>query len=317
MVKFNKLCYTGVPVKYRGFAYKVLLGIYTKDLYEINEIDSNNFIKYMQMLETKENIAEKNLFKSHTASYCKFPVSEKIIHQIYIDILRLNKEYRIVCGIDFSYIYMNILLINAVKRPAIEYIQGMSDLVIPFFIIFIKNEIEKYFSDVKHFDTVCEPDEDFVDVEKISRKQLLSWESSVFFCFDALMHKIGHNFVNMHDTLINRTKKELKKVDKEIFLYLKKIDLDLHFFVFRWFNCLFIREFEIEKWFNIFTSFLSSEKEEFLINFALALIVKCRKDILGKEFSEVISHMQNLSNKNIDVCEILGKAVYIKYEIEY
>lgn len=295
--KFNKLCYTGIPEDERSFAYKILLNIYTKDVYECNEIDKRNIFKYKEKLSI-HRISKSNSFASPINLYFKYAIPENIGHQIYIDVLRINNKYKIFQGMDFSYVYMNVLLRNSVRRPKINYIQGMSDLVIPFVLVFFKNNFSN------------------INMETIQDDLLLEAEANVFMCFDALMKKMEHNYENMHESLIKKTRKALKKIDKTIYNYLKDIDLDIHFFVFRWFNCLFIREFEISKWFNVFNAMLSTNIDDFLINFALSIIVSCKERIMGKDFPEIVSFMQNISENDVDVCDLLGKAVYMKFDIK-
>lgn len=307
--KFRKLCYTGIPPEERAFAYKVLLKVYSTDLYEHTDKDVQNYVLYKSLLvedNSKTNLETNidnsnnssnnmysNSFHSPTNFYFKFPIPEKTQHQIFIDIKRVSTKHRIFKDIDLSYVYMNILSISAAKRPKIGYVQGMCDLLIPFITIYMKEVIINDYN---------------LNNSKIA---LLNAESHVYACFDALMDKIGHNICKMQDNLINRLKRLLKKRDKKVFDHFKNIDLDIHFFVFRWFNCLFIREFKMDEWFRIFDSMLSSEVDEFLVHFALSLIVSMRAQVVEMDFSEVVSCMQNLQEREIDVCDIITKAVFL------
>ncbi|KAL6121554.1 hypothetical protein NUSPORA_01499 [Nucleospora cyclopteri] len=286
---FKKICYMGIPDNLRPTAYKVLLNSYNCKISDFKFIEERKLKEYKTFLcDFKPNKLKNDQLTAASGNYCRFYISEPIYHQIYIDVLRIPVKYRNIGEIDYSYIYMNVLCLVAYKRPYLGYVQGMSDLLVPFMLIHIKNNVEK-------------PD-------------LLKIESQIYFCFSSLLNKIQHNIYTMQSNLIHKLDGKLKKYDRAFYRFLKEKEIDLHIIVFRWFNCLFIREFKMKHWLRLFDSMLSSELDEFLVYFSLSLLLSCKSVIIRRDFSEIVIYMQNLIEKDINVYDLLGKVVFMKQE---
>ena len=88
---------------------------------------------------------------------------------------------------------------------------------------------------------------------------------------------------------------------------------------FRWFSCLFVREFKLECWYRIFDSMICSNINEFLVYFGSALLIWFRKKLLQKDFSENIIFIQNLRDENLsfeNIEELIGSSIYIRHKFE-
>ena len=212
---------------------------------------------------------------------------EHVKAQITIDISRINLEHRIYENRDYSYIYSNILMITAVLRPLTEYIQGMADIIVPFFHLFIRDT------------SLC----------------LFDIECSIFQCFQKVINKIESNLQSLHTSSFNEILKILKFFDLEIFNYFEKNSIDLSMFGSKWLHCIFIREFSLENWYRLFDSMVTMDLCEFLVFFTVSLIRFLKSRIIGFDGCESIILLQNIRKINFQIEEIeslIGEVNYMK-----
>lgn len=179
----KKLCYTGIPLKYRLHIYKLLLGVVNLNSLKVLSTEnmlydkyygyyqiSNFFIEdcssfttdlsfnknnYKNYLEIKANGFEKNTTELNRNAFINdfrnileikdayFNILQQLDYQIHIDISRINIKYRIYSDVDLSHIFTSVLKLTAIKRPYIGYIQGMADLVVPFLYLCV-TDIKEY-----------------------------------------------------------------------------------------------------------------------------------------------------------------------------
>jgi hypothetical protein len=230
------------------------------DLNFLNKLQNNFLSALDQETMKKENI---RLIYRHPLQ-----INSKILHQIHIDIKRLNPGSLNIKGVNISYMYYNILVLVSHRRPTLGYIQGMADILVPFIVEF-------------------------------SKENLSTAESSAYFCYLKLLDRIQKYISGLQTDLIFLLNSQLEKIDPDIFSFLKQSKLEIHMFAFRWFNCLYIREFPYELYKKIFTTMLSYEKiGEFLIYFGVSLILKFKSELLKNGFSENIILLQTINEFN-------------------
>ncbi|KAF2976109.1 hypothetical protein EK904_014680 [Melospiza melodia maxima] len=88
-------------------------------------------------------------------------------------------------------IFERILFIWAIRHPASGYVQGINDLVTPFFVVFLSEHVEE---DVENF-----------DVTNLSQDVLRSIEADSFWCMSKLLDGIQLLFKLLTQSLSHRT----------------------------------------------------------------------------------------------------------------
>ncbi len=236
------------------------------------------------------NLQMKNLNESKKREFFERNVSKKIEYQIYLDIERININYRVYYGYDVSFIYSNVLKMTAIKRPFIGYTQGMADLLMPF--------VHLLFSGMP-----------------ITEESIVTAEATVYFCFSSLLGRIQHNIFDMQESLVERLENVMRVIDIDIVKAFENIGLRFKMISIRWFGCLFIREFEIDVWFRLFDAMLCDNIDDFLVFFASALLLWFKPQITSGDFSETITFIQEIPeiSLGLDSMELLiGSANFIK-----
>ncbi|KAI5148774.1 TBC1 domain family member 2 [Enteropsectra breve] len=287
---FKNLCKLGIPHKYRWSAYQVLLEISL--LRPCNNKEKEKIKSYRAKLQDAPN-AEGVLAS-------KYPISESLMHQIHIDVLRIPERYKKYNSSDISYIFVNVLCIIAHKRPYVGYVQGMADLVVPF--------SELFFSEREN------PEYLGLSGDRLFRNNLEA-EASIYIFVNRIVSLVQHNLVDMQQRLIGRLDTILRVVDAPLAECCDKNGFELHMCCVRWFTCLFIREFPINSWYRIFDYFLSGDIEEPMIYFAASILIWFRDKILHFDLAEIILFLQNLCEENISpstIEELIGSSCHIK-----
>ncbi|XP_010482627.1 PREDICTED: TBC1 domain family member 15-like isoform X4 [Camelina sativa] len=126
-------------------------------------------------------------------------------------------------------------------------------------------------------------------------------ESESFWCFVALMERLGPNFnrdQNGMHTQLFALSKLVELLDIPLHNYFKENDCLNYFFCFRWILIQFKREFEYEKtmqlWEVLWTHYLS---EHLHLYVCVAILKRCRSKIMGEQmdFDTLLKFINELS----------------------
>ena len=131
-------------------------------------------------------------------------------------------------------------------------------------------------------------------------------EYQAYFLYLDLIKKIEFNIINLQSNLILRLREEMENIDPVLCDHLKNIGLEFHIFSFRWFYCLFFREFKYTEYLKIFTSILSyKDINTILVYIAVGIISLVRNDILNNTYNDNVIMIQDINKHNLKVETIL------------
>ncbi|TBU06352.1 Rab-GTPase-TBC domain-containing protein [Hamiltosporidium tvaerminnensis] len=309
--EIQRLSWGGIPNEYRGILWRLLLETSTLNLNLYKNTLENKRDKYFyEFLQTEKsmefcvsgfskiNSNEDKKMENLIFNFknCNFKISGRSKRQIEIDVQRISDEQKIYSKIDLSYIFKNILSLTAQRKPAVGYVQGMADILVPF---------------IHTFATETSP----IDLQIT--------ESSSYFCFTRFLEEIQENFIDLQPGItksIEEFKNALEAIDPELFLYLQNINLQSDLFVFRWFNCFFLREFVLKDSLIIFDTLFSYKNinfKQFSIFFGISLLCFFRNEIFGKDFCDTLLFLQNINQKKWKLSEIhvLLSTTYVNQHI--
>ncbi|XP_075766447.1 TBC1 domain family member 22B isoform X2 [Pelodiscus sinensis] len=201
--------------------------------------------------------------------------------QIHIDIPRTNPLIPLFQQPLVQEIFERILFIWAIRHPASGYVQGINDLVTPFFVVFLSEYVEE---DVENF-----------DVTNLSQDVLRSIEADSFWCMSKLLDGIQvHN-------------------------HFRKYEVEYLQFAFRWMNNLLMRELPLRCTIRLWDTYQSEPEgfSHFHLYVCAAFLIKWRKEILDEEdFQGLLMLLQNLPTihwGNEEIGLLLAEAYRLKY----
>ncbi|XP_010011651.1 PREDICTED: TBC1 domain family member 22A-like, partial [Nestor notabilis] len=129
-------------------------------------------------------------------------------------------------------IFERILFIWAIRHPASGYVQGINDLVTPFFVVFVCEYIEE--EEVENFDVSSLPEEVLQNIEADS-----------YWCMSKLLDGIQDNYTFAQPGIQKKVKmlEELvSRIDEQVHRHLDQHEVKYLQFAFRWMNNLLMRE---------------------------------------------------------------------------
>ncbi|KAI8890651.1 RabGAP/TBC [Backusella circina FSU 941] len=188
-----------------------------------------------------------------------------------------------------------ILFIYAKLNPGVGYVQGMNELLAPIYYVFAKDE----------------------DPESQAYA-----EADSFFIFTTLMADVRDHFVRSLDSDTNsginatlwRMSQRLAWFDRPLFRDLSKKDIKEQYYAFRWVTVLCSQEWDLPDVIRLWDSILADrgmqEEEgcfEFLLDFAVAMLICIRQDLIQGDFAE---NMKILQNYPIDDLQVVLNSAY-------
>ena len=184
-----------------------------------------------------------------------------------------------------------ILYIYAKINKDVGYVQGMNNILAPIYYCY-------------SMDNTC-------DNESI--------EADTFWSFSFLMDDIKKMFQQKNDMLkggildkIILLELMISKIDKDIFNKLVKNNRqDSFHFAIKWINLFFSQQMIMPDLLRLWDIiFCESNRYYFVYLFALAIIIKNKKDILKRDYYEIMEKLQKINVNNLE--EIIKIALKIK-----
>ena len=184
-----------------------------------------------------------------------------------------------------------ILYIYAKNNKDVGYVQGMNSILAPIYYCY-------------SMDNTC-------DKENI--------EADAFWSFSFLMDDIKKIFQQKNDSLkggifdkIVLLELMISKIDKDIFYRLiKKNREDSFYFVIKWISLFFSQQMIMPDILRLWDIIFSEEDRYYFVYlFSLAILEYKKKDILKKDYYEIVENLQNINLTNVE--EIINLAFNIK-----
>lgn len=211
-------------------------------------------------------------------------------HQISIDVPRTNPHIKLYGFETTQRALERILYLWAIRHPASGYVQGINDLVTPFFQAFLSAYID---SDPEQYDPGNLPKE-VLDVV----------EADSFWCLSKLLDGIQDNYIHAQPG-IHRQVAELKdltqRIDLNLVRHLQHENIEFMQFSFRWMNCLLMRELSVKNITRMWDTYMAEGADgfsEFHIYVCSAFLVKWSTKLQKMDFQEIMMFLQALPTKD-------------------
>ncbi|GAA5984105.1 hypothetical protein JCM5350_003779 [Sporobolomyces pararoseus] len=213
-----------------------------------------------------------------------------IWHQISIDVPRTRPGVKLWMVEGTQRSLERILYVWAIRHPASGYVQGINDLVTPFFQVFLSLYID---SDPEEFDPSLLPP-----------CALEALEADSFWCLSKLLDGIQDNYIFAQPGITRAVKKmELlcKRVDAPLAKHLQNEGVEFIQFAFRWMNCLLMRELSVKNIVRMWDTYLAEGGDafsEFHLYVCLSFLVKWSEQLRTMDFQSIIIFLQSLPTKD-------------------
>ncbi|CAF2381448.1 unnamed protein product [Rotaria sp. Silwood2] len=273
--ELRKASWNGIPKQYRAQAWKLLCGYLPPKVERREDTLTRKRDEYWcyvsQYYHTRTESEHQDTFR-----------------QIHIDIPRMNPLMPIFQQTVVQELFERILFIWAIRHPASGYVQGINDLVTPFFVVFLSEFIENDF-EIENFDISSLPE--------TNRKIV---EADSYWATSHLLEGIQDNYTFAQPGIQYkvRTLEELvKRIDEPLYRHLKNQHIEFLQFAFRWMNNLLMRELPVRCTIRLWDTYLSEQNgfSQFHLYICASFLVRFSKDLLReKDFQGILLLLQNL-----------------------
>ncbi|XP_028968980.1 TBC1 domain family member 22B [Galendromus occidentalis] len=297
--KLRTLSWKGIPTQVRPLVWKILSGYLPVSADRRRPVLDRKREEYFSYVrQYYDNRSEDQM---HQETY----------RQIHIDIPRMSPLVPLFQQPAVQLIFERILYIWSIRHPASGYVQGMNDLVTPFFVVFLC-ELTSPKEDVEVF-----------DVAKLSQSDLHQIEADSYWCMSKLLDGIQDNYTFAQPGIqakVNTLRILMQRVDKPLFDHLEAHGIEFLQFTFRWMNNLLMRELPLRCTVRLWDTYLSEGDTGFSVFhlYVCAAFLKhfSKSLMMERDFQGLMLLLQNLPTAkwgDTEITMLVAEAYNLKY----
>ncbi|XP_069765638.1 TBC1 domain family member 22A isoform X15 [Narcine bancroftii] len=314
--ELRKLSWSGIPRQVRPITWKLLSGYLPANVERRESTLQRKRAEYFAFIEqyydSRNDEHHQDTYRQIAIDIPRMTPESLIlqpkVREIHIDISRANPLIPLFQQASVQKIFERILFIWAIRHPASGYVQGINDLVTPFFVVFVFEYIE---GEVENFDVSSLPDEVLQNIEADS-----------FWCMSKLLDGIQDNYTFAQPGIQRKVKalhELVRRIDEQVHKHLQQSEVEYLQFAFRWMNNLLMRELPLRCTIRLWDTYQSEPEgfSHFHLYVCAAFLVRWRKELMEeKDFQGLMILLQNLPTMhwgNEEISILLAEAYRLKY----
>ncbi|CRK92353.1 CLUMA_CG005931, isoform A [Clunio marinus] len=276
----KELSWQGVPRKMRAVTWRLLSGYLPTSLERRNSVLERKRIDYQALVKQYFHVDVRDESQQDT------------FRQIHIDVPRMNPHVPLFQQQLVQEMFERILFIWAIRHPASGYVQGINDLVTPFFIVFLQEQIG------------ASKDLETYRLEELSEEQRNIIEADSFWCISKFLDCIQDNYIFAQlgiQEKVNQLKELIQRIDLTLHKHLQSHGIDYLQFSFRWMNNLLTRELPLYCTIRLWDTYLAESDgfAVFQLYVCAAFLLHWREQLLQeRDFQGLMLLLQNLPTHN-------------------
>ncbi|KAL2258402.1 hypothetical protein VTK26DRAFT_8309 [Humicola hyalothermophila] len=284
----RSLAWSGVPEEVRAMTWQLLLSyLPTSSERRVATLER----KRKEYLDGVRQAFEKGGGTSAPSGRGGRGLDEAIWHQISIDVPRTNPHIELYGYEATQRSLERILYVWAVRHPASGYVQGINDLVTPFWQVFLGTYI-------------TDPDiESGMDPGQLPKPVLDAVEADSFWCLTKLLDGIQDHYIVAQPGIqrqVSALRDLTARIDAGLAKHLEKENVEFIQFSFRWMNCLLMREISVKNTIRMWDTYMAEEQgfSEFHLYVCAAFLVKWSDRLVKMDFQEIMMFLQSLPTRD-------------------
>ncbi|XP_008555035.1 TBC1 domain family member 22B [Microplitis demolitor] len=297
--ELRQLSWSGVPAKLRSIIWRLLSEYLPVNLERRQQVLERKRSDYLNLVKQYYDVERDEAFQD-------------TYRQIHIDIPRMSPLISLFQQKTVQLIFERILYIWAIRHPASGYVQGMNDLVTPFFLVFLQEALPvSAWQDLENY-----------DVASLEQKQRDIIEADSFWCLSKFLDGIQDNYIFAQLGIqhkVNQLKELIQRIDAPLHQHLHQHGVDYLQFSFRWMNNLLTREIPLHCTIRLWDTYLAESDRfaSFQLYVCAAFLLRWRRHLLAQpDFQGLMLMLQNLPTQNWTDSEI-GVLVAEAYKLKF
>lgn len=290
--ELRDLAWSGVPEEVRPMTWQLLLGYLPTN--------SERRISTLERKRKEYLDGVRQAFERGSGQAASPPSSstgrgrgldEAVWHQISIDVPRTSPHIPLYGYEATQRSLERILYVWAIRHPASGYVQGINDLVTPFWQVFLG----VYITDLNVGEGM--------DPGQLPRSVLDAVEADTFWCLTKLLDGIQDNYIYAQPGIhrqVRALRDLTRRIDSALAKHLEQEGVEFMQFSFRWMNCLLMREMSIKNTIRMWDTYMAEEQgfSRFHLYVCAAFLVKWTDQLVKMDFQEVMMFLQALPTKD-------------------
>ncbi|CAK6949796.1 TBC1 domain family member 22A isoform X1 [Scomber scombrus] len=314
--ELRKLSWSGIPRQVRPITWKLLSGYLPANAERRESVLQRKRQEYFgfiqQYYDSRNDEHHQDTYRQIHIDIPRMSPESLVLQpkvtEIHIDIPRTNPLIPLFQQASVQEIFERILFIWAIRHPASGYVQGINDLVTPFFVVYVFEYIEE---EVENF-----------DVSSLQEEALRNIEADSFWCMSKLLDGIQDNYTFAQPGIQRKVKalEELvSRIDESVHRHMQQYEVEYLQFAFRWMNNLLMRELPLRCTIRLWDTYQAEPEgfSHFHLYVCAAFLVRWRKEILEeRDFQGLMILLQNLPTMhwgNEEVSVLLAEAYRLKF----
>jgi len=238
----KRQCWNGIPPRHRSLTWKILLGYAPTNTSRRSSTISKRRLEYHQ-----------RYVQHSTQALSNDPQHVRLHQSIQKDVLRTAPSICIFRDSRVQDSMVRLLYVHACRHPATSYIQGLNDIVAPFFIVFLAG----------HYNGIDMST--LKDIDFVTDDILAQVEADSYYCLGKFIAGIQDHYTTGQpgiQHMIFQLEKCLKRIDSELHEHIVvRCQLNILHFSFRWMACLLVRELSLPCIVRIWDTYLCQEDD--------------------------------------------------------
>lgn len=297
--ELRQLSWSGVPARLRSVTWRLLSEYLPANLERRQHVLERKRLDYWNLVKQYYDTERDEGFQD-------------TYRQIHIDIPRMSPLISLFQQTTVQLIFERILYIWAIRHPASGYVQGMNDLVTPFFLVFLQEAVPmSAWQDLENY-----------DVASLEKEQRDIIEADSFWCLSKFLDGIQDNYIFAQLGIqhkVNQLKELIQRIDAPLHQHLHQHGVDYLQFSFRWMNNLLTREIPLHCTIRLWDTYLAESDRfaSFQLYVCAAFLLRWRRHLLSQpDFQGLMLMLQNLPTQNWTDSEI-GVLVAEAYKLKF
>ncbi|KAI0206877.1 GTPase activating protein [Astrocystis sublimbata] len=281
------LAWSGVPEEVRAMTWQLLLSyLPTSSERRVAILER----KRKEYLDGVRQAFERGGASQNSAARPR-GLDEAVWHQISIDVPRTNPHIELYSYEATQRSLERILYLWAIRHPASGYVQGINDLVTPFWQVFLGS----YITDNNI--------ESGMDPGQLPKAVLDAVEADSYWCLTKLLDGIQDHYIVAQPGIqrqVTALRDLTARIDEGLSKHLERENVEFIQFSFRWMNCLLMREISVRNTIRMWDTYLAEEQgfSEFHLYVCAAFLVKWSSKLVKMDFQEIMMFLQALPTRD-------------------
>lgn len=277
--RIRNISWAGVPDDYRATVWRLFL-----DYEPVNSAIRQTTLEhkrgdYFDCVERVFSESQRHLWTT---------AQKQTEAQISIDLPRTH--ITLLRDARVTLLFERVLFVWSVRHPASGYVQGMNDLLQPFFFAFLAPHCPgKTVSEMLKMQSL----------EGIPEESIKEIEADCFWCFSKLLDGLQDLYTKDQPGLykmLENLEKVVDRVDPALGKKIHDEEIQYQEFAFRWMNCLLVREFSMGVLFRLWDLYLSNHSKIATthVYVCAAMLETLAPKLLGLSHAEFVVELQSI-----------------------